>query len=147
MEPSNESLQRTRAWARAAELNRSADRRDDAAMARVKSPVIGYFAYVPPMDAICTDVDACVIAGSRQAMEQYLSEAHASRASEATVRKTTFKEILRGMKLGAAYAFDADSYRAFYPLARNAGLPVEHADFEEGREHGGRFFTVRIVVR
>jgi hypothetical protein len=115
-------------------------------MARVKSPTIGYFAYFPPMDAICTDVDACVIAGSRGAMEQYLAESHASRASEATVRKTTFKEILDGIKLGAAYAFDEDSYRAFYPLARRAGLPVENADFEEGRRLGGRFFTVRIVV-
>jgi hypothetical protein len=115
-------------------------------MPRVKSPVIGYFAYVPPMDAICTDIDACVIAGSRGAMEQYLAESHPSRASEALVRKTTFKEILRGMNLGAAYAFDEDSYRVFYPLARKVGLPVEEADFEEGRKHGGRFFTVRIVV-
>jgi hypothetical protein len=115
-------------------------------MARIKSPVIGYFAYFPPMDAICTDVDACVIAGSRGAMEQYLAESQPSRASEATVRKTTFKEILSGMKLGAAYAFDEDSYRVFYPLARRAGLPVENADFEEGRKRGGRFFTVRIVV-
>jgi hypothetical protein len=115
-------------------------------MARIKSPVVGYFAYFPPMDAICTDVDACVIAGSRKAMEQYLAESHPSRASEATVRRTTFKEILSGMKLGAAYAFDEHSYRVFYPLARRAGLPVENADFEEGRKRGGRFFTVRIVA-
>jgi hypothetical protein len=115
-------------------------------MARIKSPVIGYFAYFPPMDAICTDVDACVIAGSREAMENYLAESHPSRASEATVRKTTFKEILSGMKLGAGYGFDRESYGRFYPLARKAGLPVEEADFDEGLRKGVRFFTVRLVV-
>ena len=115
-------------------------------MVRVKSPVIGYFAYFPPMDAVCTDVDACLIAGSREAMERYVAEAHGSRAGEATVRKTTFKEILGGMKLGAAYAFDEESYKAFYPVARRAGLPVTEPHFEEGRTRGSLFLTVRLVA-
>jgi hypothetical protein len=120
--------------------------RGDAAMPRVKSPVIGYFAYTPPMDAVCTDVDACVIAGSRQAMDEYIAASRTGRASELIVRKTTFKEILRGMKLGGAYAFDETSYRTFYPLARKAGLQVVTADFQEVRRLGGRFVIVRSVV-
>ena len=79
-------------------------------------------------------------------MERYLADAHPDRAARATVQKTTFKEILRGLRLGAGYAFDKESYDRFYPLAREAGLPVEKADFEEGGKQGGRFFTVRIVV-
>jgi hypothetical protein len=62
------------------------------------------------------------------------------------VQKTSFKEILRGLRLGAGYAFDEQSYGLFYPLASKVGLPVEQADFAEGRSRGGRFFTVRLVV-
>ena len=33
--------------------------------------VIGYFAYTPPMHAVC-DGDACIIAGSAAKMKQYI---------------------------------------------------------------------------
>jgi len=115
-------------------------------MPRRKDPVVGHFAFMSPMEVVCTDVNACVVAGSRTAMEQYLAEAHPHRAADTTVKKTRFSEILRGLKLGAGYAFDEESYRTFYPLARRAGLPVEAGDFAPGREQGGRFFTVRLVT-
>jgi len=109
--------------------------------------VIGYFAYLSPDRVVCTDVDACVVAGSSTAMEEYLAEGNPHDAATATVRKTRFGEILRGLELGAAYAFDRESYARFYPLALEAGLPVEAADFERHREEGRRFFTVRLVTR
>jgi len=114
-------------------------------LARQKSPVIGYFAQFGPMDVACTDGDACVIGGSREAMEHYLLEADPQRAAGAVIRKTRFKEIRQGLELGGAYAFDERSYEEFYPLARKIGLPVEEADFEAARERGARFFTVRLV--
>jgi hypothetical protein len=107
--------------------------------------VIGYFAQFGPMDVACTDGDACVIAGSRQAMEHYLVEADPRRAGGAVIRKTRFKEIRQGLELGGAYAFDERSYEQFFPLARRIGLPVEEADFEAAREREARFFTVRLV--
>ena len=116
-------------------------------MATRDSQVIGYFAYLSPMDVICTDVDACLVSGSSRAMEEYLAEAHPHRAASIAVRKTRFGEILRGLTLGAAYAFDKESYARFYPLALEVGLPVEAADFDGRSGSGGRFFTVRLVMR
>ena len=107
------------------------------------SRVIGYFAYRSPTDLVCTDTDACVIAGSDEAMQQYLRELAPS-AAGASIRKTRFIEILRGLNLGAAYAFDKESYARFYPLAREAGLDVAQPEFDEQRKLGNRFFTVRV---
>ena len=115
-------------------------------MTQRDSRVIGYFAYLSPMQVVCSDVDACVVSGSSMAMEQYLAEIHPHHAPTATVRKTRFGEILRGLELGAAYAFDQESYARFYPLALEAGIPVAAADFEKRRESGDRFFTVRLVT-
>lgn len=109
--------------------------------------VIGYFAYLSPMQVVCTDVDACVVSGSSRAMEEYLAEVDPPGAANATVKKTRFGEILRGLELGAAYAFDRESYVRFYPLALEAGIPVGAADFEGQRQLGGRFFTVRLAIR
>ena len=107
--------------------------------------VIGYFACLSPGHVVCTDVDACVVSGSRRAMEEYLSGIHPRGAHKATVRKTRFGEIVRGLELGAAYGFDQESYARFYPLALDAGIPVAPADFEAQRHEGARFFTVRLT--
>ncbi len=58
-----------------------------------------------------------------------------------TIRKTRFGEIMRGLRLGAAYAFDEESYGRFLPLGRAAGLALAAADFQRHKE---RFFTVQI---
>ena len=109
--------------------------------------VIGYFAYTSPMEVVCTDVDACIVSGSFGAMRKYVAELDPQNLSRTTIKKTRFGEILQGMQLGAAYAFDEESYARFYPLAADAGLAVQPADFEEQRRHGNRFLTVRPVMR
>lgn len=115
-------------------------------MPRHETRVIGYFAYLSPTEVVCSDADACVVSGSIEAMRQYLAEADPRRAIKATVKKTRFGEIRRGLELGAAYAFDRESYARFYPLAVEASLPVADADFEGHNERGERFFTVRLVA-
>lgn len=109
--------------------------------------VVGYFAYLSPMQVVCADVDACLVSGSSRGMEEYLAEIDPDGAAKVTVKKTRFGEILQGLQLGAAYAFDKESYARFYPLALDAGIPVAAADFEEQRHQGGRFVTVRLAVR
>jgi hypothetical protein len=116
-------------------------------MAQSDSRVIGYFAYLSPMQVVCTDVDACVVSGSSGVMQEYLAELHPHGSAAATVKKTRFDEIVRGLQLGAAYAFDQESYARFYPLALEAGIPVEAADFDAQAASGNRFFTVRLVMR
>ncbi len=115
-------------------------------MADRDTKVIGYFAYLSLGQVVCTDVDACVVSGSSRTMEEYVAEIDPHSAVKATVRKTRFGEIVRGLHLGAAYGFDRESYGRFYPLALEAGIPVAPADFEGQRHQGGRFFTVRLAA-
>lgn len=89
--------------------------------------VIGYFAFIPPLDVIC-DGDACVIAGSEDALRRYIGAQRGS-YTLARIRKTRFGEILEGMRRGGAYAFDEESYDRFHPLAAKAGLRLEPQDF------------------
>ena len=107
-------------------------------MANADTKVIGYFAYSSPQAVVCTG-KACVISGSEQAMRAYVSEQAMSKRH--TIRKTRFGEIMQGLSLGAAYAFDEESYHRFLPLGRAAGLALADADF---RRHKERFFTVQI---
>ena len=113
---------------------------------RRRSRVIGYFAYESPTMVVCTGA-ACVIAGSRRVMEQYLLEIDPHQQRRRTIKKTTFNEIKRGLELGAAYAFDKASYKRFYPLARRVGLgvmAVEESDFEKQEAAKERFLIIQM---
>ncbi|MBK8989379.1 MAG: hypothetical protein IPM39_25515 [Chloroflexi bacterium] len=74
--------------------------------------VIGYFAYESPTRVVCTGA-ACVIAGSRRAMQQYLLEIDPQQRPHRTIQKTTFAEIKRGLELGAAYALTKQPINGF----------------------------------
>jgi hypothetical protein len=112
-------------------------------MADRSRKVIGYFAFSSPSEVVCTG-DACVITGSVQAMKAFLLEIDPYGQKNHTVKKTNFGEILRGLKLGAAYGFDEESYKKFYPLAHKEGLPVSEANFVEMKRKGFRFITVQL---
>ena len=91
------------------------------------SKVIGYFAVHPPQDVLC-DGDACIIAGTQSLMNKYIK----SLAEPDTVfqkRKTRLGEILEGISRGGAYAFDKESYKAFYPLANKHGFNLKNENF------------------
>lgn len=104
------------------------------------SRVIGYFAYGLPQAVVCSG-KACVIAGSEDAMRRFIVEMHPEGAGGHTVRKTRFGEILKGLRLGGAYAFDEESYGRFLPLGQAEGLALADADFSR---HEKRFFTVAM---
>ena len=115
-------------------------------MADRSRKVIGYFAFASPTEVVCTGDagDACVISGSVRAMKAFLSKIDPDGQKGHTVKKTRFGEILRGLKLGASYGFDKESYKKFYPLALKEGIPVSEANFEEMKSKGFRFFTVQL---
>ena len=113
---------------------------------RRHSKVIGYFAYDSPTQVVCSD-EACIIAGSRRAMTQYLLEIDPQQQTRRTIKKTTFAEIKQGLELGAAYAFDKASYKRFYPLARGARLDVmavDAATFAKQEAAGERFLIIQL---
>ena len=78
--------------------------------------VIGYFCYTSSGSVIC-DGDACIIAGSEELMQFYLSKMPRSSGKD-IIEKTKFGEIISGLKQGGAYAFDKDAYKRFLHLAR-----------------------------
>ncbi|MHB0971247.1 MAG: hypothetical protein ACYC7A_18495 [Thermoanaerobaculia bacterium] len=80
--------------------------------------VIGVFAYRSPAEVVCTDVDACVIAGSEEAMRRHIEEVNQQSADGITIKKTRFGEIVKGLLAGGAYGFDEEAYSRFFPLAR-----------------------------
>ncbi len=117
-------------------------------MGKRNRKVIGYFAFSSPANVVCTGEagNACLIAGSVGTMKGYLTEFDPDRSEKHTIKKTTFEEILNGLKMGAAYAFDERSYKIFYPLARKEGLPVSETNFSEKKSEGLRFFTVQLTI-
>jgi hypothetical protein len=115
-------------------------------MADRNRKVIGYFAFASPTEVVCTGDrgDACVISGSVRTMKEYVKEIDPDGQKKRTIKKTLFGEILSGLKLGAAYAFDEESYKKFYPLARKEGLNVSEADFNEMKSKNFRYFTIQL---
>jgi hypothetical protein len=77
-------------------------------------------------------------------MKAFLAELDPGGQKGHTIKKTRFGEILRGLKLGAAYGFDEESYKLFYPLAQKEGLQVEEANFDEMKDKGYSFYTVQL---
>lgn len=102
--------------------------------------VIGYFAY-SGQEVVCTDGVACLVSGSPDAMERYLLDLGGGRH---TIKKTRFGEIMKGLSLGAAYAFDEESYGRFYPHAIAEGLAVSDPSAFQKRPTGSKFLTVQI---
>ncbi len=59
--------------------------------------------------------------------------------------KTRFGEILKGLELGAAYAFDEEAYNRFHPLAKKAGLPMTPQDFSGPSPTGMHFVRIQLA--
>ncbi|MBF0437019.1 MAG: hypothetical protein HQL77_16840 [Magnetococcales bacterium] len=114
-------------------------------MGKRVNKVVGYFAFSSPQDVFCTDGAACMISSSRRSMENYLSEL--GNKQPTTIKKTYFGEVLQGLNLGAAYAFDEESYKIFYPLAKAEGLDVKPPSVFREKPTGSRFLTVSFGLK
>ena len=93
--------------------------------------VIGYFAIRTGSPNIICDGDACVIAGTEQAMKRYILDLAGDKPGNYTVRKTRYGEILQGMQMGGVYTFDKRAYNKFLPLARADGLNLAEFMIED----------------
>ncbi len=112
----------------------------------IDSKVIGYFACASSSEVFC-DGDACIIAGSDSDLKRYLSALAADEGSTYTLKKTRFSEVIRGIGLGAAYAFDETAYNRFYPLANGEGLNFGPEDFSGPSPTGRHFVRVQVKFR
>ena len=75
-------------------------------------------------------------------MKDHLAKPRTKPPGTAKIIKTRFGEILSGMSLGAAYAFDAESYGRFLPLARQAGMAFDDVDFTPEKPGDIRFLSI-----
>ena len=97
--------------------------------ARLKK-VVGYFAVRKgAMDIVC-DGDACVIAGSHKAFNNYISKLTTDNPVNYSIKKTRYGEILQVMRMGGVYAFDNKAYNKFLPLAKADGMPFAEFKIE-----------------
>ena len=111
-------------------------------MSKIENKTIGYFAVHSSQEILC-DGDACIIAGGQSALNKYIKSSYGTR-SEFEIRKIRLSDILEGLSLGGAYAFDKESYGAFYPSANKQGFNLKNEDFPE-KEGGNHFVIVRIT--
>jgi hypothetical protein len=67
--------------------------------------------------------------GTRQKLESYMIGAEGELGRGYVIKKAWLEDIMAGVMLGGAYAFDEEAYKMFYPRAQRAGLSVGGADF------------------
>jgi hypothetical protein len=78
-------------------------------------------------------------------MKEYLESTSSASPERTRIKKTRFGEILKGLELGAAYAFDEESYIRFHPHAKKAGVPISPQDFSGPSLTGMHFVRVQVV--
>ena len=90
------------------------------------SKVVGYYAIRRGTPSILCDEDACVIGGNRKDVEYYITVLSDGFLEDYDIKKTTFGEIYKGMRMGGVYALDEKAYSVYLPLAKVKGMnPVE----------------------
>ena len=94
---------------------------------------IGFFAIRTGTPNILCDGDACVIGGSREQLQDYPQNQGDEDPADYTIKKTTYAEIRRGMKMGGAYAFDVKSYGRFQTLAKQDGEKMSEFNSDEDK--------------
>ena len=107
--------------------------------------VVGCFAFTSPIDIVC-DGDACVVAHSETAMRSYLKLRRSNSGAGPRIKKTRFGEIVAGLQLGGAYAFDEAAYSRFRPLAEGMGVNLAPQDFTGPAPSSTGVRRVRIQV-
>ena len=105
--------------------------------------VIGFFAFLPPRD-VFRHGDACVVAGSEEAMRRYLEFMPRQTVGKMQITKSRFGDVKEGMEGGGVYAFDQAAYERFYLLAQRAGIDVQAEEFPTGNENELHFVKVKL---
>ena len=103
--------------------------------------IIGYFAATKRGDVVC-DGPACIIAGSYKTMKMYLAISRSKPPGKVKIIKTRFGDILEGMRMGGAYAFDEEAYGRFLPLSRDEGMGFDDLDFTPDKAGDVKFVTI-----
>ena len=107
-----------------------------------RSKVIGFIAFVSKGSHICSG-DALFVADSEKAMYDYVADSKPELKNVINTRKIRLENVMNSLEKGAAFAFNIESYKRFYPLAKELGLPVENINFDEAEKQENSLFIVR----
>ena len=99
-------------------------------MSTFDGKVIGHFAFTSSGQVAC-DGPSCLILSSETEVRQYLSVSYPKDVKKFTIKKTKFGEIMKGLSLGASYAFDRAAYSRFSKIAEKVKYPLNQAEFPD----------------
>ena len=105
---------------------------------------VGYFAFSPGTMNVFCHGDACIVNGSEETLRNHILKSQ-GRKKRQHIMKTRYGEIVRGLKMGAAYAFDKEAYERFYYCAKAEGYDV--VEFRKGvssSPEGGGMSLMRV---
>ena len=114
-------------------------------MRELDHKIFGYFSYRARTEAVLCHGDACIIAETEKLIESYEKDMMLDTVQNIT-KKTRFGEIIKGLELGAAYAFDRGAYAKFFPLAKQYGfddLPEPDAFFPQEKTVSMDFIRIQ----
>ena len=107
-------------------------------------PLIGYVA-CNGLYCLC-DGDGCVVAGSREKMQEILRRSGPGAQKWYKIQAAGFAQILSAIEyFGAAYCFDEEAYGRFLAPARRMGMPLEDQDFSDPGPLGMHFVRVQLL--
>jgi hypothetical protein len=95
---------------------------------------------------VLCDGDGCIIAGSREKLQDIIRRSGPAGARMDTIQSATFSEILAGMQLGGAYCFDEEAYGRFLEPGRQLGMPLTNEDFSDPGPLGMHFVRVQWLL-
>ncbi len=78
-------------------------------------------------------------------MRRYIEAIVSGPLKGTRIQKSRFGEILKGLELGGAYAFDEEAYNRFHPLANKAGLSMTPQDVSAPSPTGMHFARIQLV--
>jgi hypothetical protein len=116
--------------------------------ASIAHKVVGYFSYSDEGSVFCDD-DACIIAGTDGLMHSYIKRMLSKHEKPGVVKKIRFGEIVNGLQLGGAYAFDKEAYVVFFSLAIQYGitdLPELNSVCTEPSPDGLDFIRIQFAI-
>ena len=112
-------------------------------MSEYDTKVVGYFAF-GQSSQVFRHENACVVAGTLDDMERYLTLLPPDAMAAMQIKKLRFGDIRSGLDKGGTYTFDEQAYRRFYPLASRAGIDVVAPSFVPGEEGAWQFLKVAL---
>ncbi len=78
-------------------------------------------------------------------MEKYIQTLTSDDTSIYIIKKTSFNEILKGLRMGAPYTFDQKSYEKFMPLAKSTGNIMAEFQLENDQKpHANAIRLMRV---